>query len=146
MSPASVTPPPTRTTSCFSLRPDWHRAVSTRAEHRVGARGPVWSLRRTQHDNRERRRGGDYANNPSTTTEPSKGCCLGVLWLFGLILRSLWGLYKMHETLWFLFGVVVVCSSSGRAHCRELTPVCHDCLVVNGTSKLIINISPRHGC
>ena len=26
------------------------------------------------------------------------------------------------------------------------TPVCHDCLVVNGTSKLIINISSRHGC
>ena len=29
---------------------------------------------------------------------------------------------------------------------REETPVCHDCLVVNGTSKLIINISSRHGC
>ena len=26
------------------------------------------------------------------------------------------------------------------------TPVCHDCLVVNGTSKLIINISSRHSC
>ena len=26
------------------------------------------------------------------------------------------------------------------------TPVCHDCLVVNGTSKFIINISSRHGC
>ena len=25
-------------------------------------------------------------------------------------------------------------------------PVCLDCLVVNGTSKLIINISSRHGC
>ena len=25
------------------------------------------------------------------------------------------------------------------------TPVCHDCLVVNGTSKLIINIPSRHG-
>ena len=25
-------------------------------------------------------------------------------------------------------------------------PVCHDCLVVNGTSKFIINISSRHGC
>ena len=25
-------------------------------------------------------------------------------------------------------------------------PVCHDCLVVNGTSKSVINISSRHGC
>ena len=25
-------------------------------------------------------------------------------------------------------------------------PVCLDCLVVNGTSKLIINISSRYGC
>ena len=25
-------------------------------------------------------------------------------------------------------------------------PVCHDCLVVNGTSKLMIKISSRHGC
>ena len=24
--------------------------------------------------------------------------------------------------------------------------VCHDCLVVNGTSNFIINIPPRHGC
>ena len=45
-----------------------------------------------------------------------------------------------------LFGVVGVCSSFGRAHCREETPVCHDCLVVNGKSKLIINIPSRHGC
>ena len=36
---------------------------------------------------------------------------------------SLWGLFKIYKT-----------------------PVCHDCLVVNGTSKLIINISSRHGC
>ena len=25
-------------------------------------------------------------------------------------------------------------------------PVCHDCLVLNGTIKLVINISSRHGC
>ena len=32
-------------------------------------------------------------------------------------------------------------------HCREERPVCHDCLVVNATSKLIIiNISSWHGC
>ena len=29
---------------------------------------------------------------------------------------------------------------------QDETPVCHDCLVVNGTSKFIINISSRHGC
>ena len=28
---------------------------------------------------------------------------------------------------------------------QDETPVCHDCLVVNGTSKFIINISSRHG-
>ena len=43
-----------------------------------------------------------------------------------------------------LFGysvVFVVCTSSLQGE----EPVCHDCLV-NGTSKLIINISSRHGC
>ena len=29
---------------------------------------------------------------------------------------------------------------------RDDTPVYHDCLVVNGTSIFIINISSRHGC
>ena len=29
---------------------------------------------------------------------------------------------------------------------QDDTPICHDCLVVNGTSKFIINISSRHGC
>ena len=44
-----------------------------------------------------------------------------------------------------LFGVMIV-FVGGRAHCREERPVCHDCLVVNETSKLIINIPSRHGC
>ena len=40
---------------------------------------------------------------------------------------------------------------SGMFDCRTIlwqddTPVCHDCLVVNGTSKFIINIPLRHGC
>ena len=26
------------------------------------------------------------------------------------------------------------------------TPVCHDCLVVNGKGKFITNTSSRHGC
>ena len=29
---------------------------------------------------------------------------------------------------------------------QDETPVCHDCLVVNGTSKFTINIPSRHGC
>ena len=29
---------------------------------------------------------------------------------------------------------------------QDDTPVRHDCLVVNGTSKFVINISSRHGC
>ena len=29
---------------------------------------------------------------------------------------------------------------------QDETPVCDDCLVVNETSKSIINISLRHGC
>ena len=28
-----------------ALRPNWYRALSVRAEHRFGARGPVWRLR-----------------------------------------------------------------------------------------------------
>ena len=29
---------------------------------------------------------------------------------------------------------------------QDETPVCHDCLVVNGTSKFIINIFSWYGC
>ena len=43
-----------------------------------------------------------------------------------------------------LFGDSVVFVSWSSLQGRE--PVCHDCLVVNGTSKFIINISSRHGC
>ena len=44
-----------------------------------------------------------------------------------------------------LFGVVVVfvCWASPL---QDETPVCHDCLVVNGTSKFILYISSRPGC
>ena len=44
-----------------------------------------------------------------------------------------------------LFGesVVFVCWTTSL---QDETPVCHDCLVVNGTSKFMINISSRHGC
>ena len=43
-----------------------------------------------------------------------------------------------------LFGVVVVlvCWTSPL---QDETSESHDCLVVNGTSKFIINISSRHG-
>ena len=44
-----------------------------------------------------------------------------------------------------VLGLCSVCVldelSAGRDAC-----VCHDCLVVNGTSKFIINISSRHDC
>ena len=44
-----------------------------------------------------------------------------------------------------LFGesVVFVCWTSPL---QDETLVCHGCLVVNGTSKFIINIFSRHGC
>ena len=29
---------------------------------------------------------------------------------------------------------------------QDDTPVCHDCLVVNGANTFIINIPSRHGC
>ena len=71
-----------------------------------------------------------------------------------LDIRSLWGLYKMHKTLWLclLSGLNIsvgvlglcVCSSAGRPLCRSIC--LHDCLVVNGTSKSIINILSWHGC
>ena len=40
-------------------------------------------------------------------------------------------------------SVVFVCWTSPL---QDETPVCHDCLVANATSKFIINISSRHGC
>ena len=40
-------------------------------------------------------------------------------------------------------SVVFVCWTSPL---QDETPVYNDCLVVNGTSKFIINISSRHGC
>ena len=43
-----------------------------------------------------------------------------------------------------LFGDSVVFVSWSSLQGGE--PVCHDCLVLNGTSKLVINISSRHGC
>ena len=43
-----------------------------------------------------------------------------------------------------LFGDSVVFVSWSSLRGGE--PVCHDCLAVNGTSKLVINISSRHGC
>ena len=39
-------------------------------------------------------------------------------------------------------GVLGLCSLS----LQDDAPVCYDCLVVNGTSKFIINIPSRHGC
>ena len=44
-----------------------------------------------------------------------------------------------------LFGVVVV-FVVWTSSLQGATLVCHDCLVVNGKSKLIIDISSRHGC
>ena len=52
----------------FSTAANWHRALSARAEHRAGAQGPVWRLRQTQHGNRDRRRGGTYAQNHTAET------------------------------------------------------------------------------
>ena len=44
-----------------------------------------------------------------------------------------------------LFGECVV-FVSGTVPLQDDTPVCHDCLVMNGTSTFIINIPSRHGC
>ena len=68
---------------------------------------------------------------------------------------SLWDLYKIHETLWFclvsglnssvgVLGLCLVCQSAVQYLCRSIS--LHDCLVVNATSKFIINIPSRHGC
>ena len=54
-------------------------------------------------------------------------------------------MYKMHETLWFcsvsglntsvgVLGLSVVC-----VPLQDDTPICHDCLVVNGTNRFIIS-------
>ena len=44
---------------------------------------------------------------------------------------------------------LLVSVSLGALYCalvQDDTPVCHYCLVVNGTSAFIINIPSRHGC
>ena len=46
------------------------------------------------------------------------GGLFGGTLVIGLILRSLWSLYKIHETLW-LYLVSLQCSCGGRAHCSE---------------------------
>ena len=48
-----------------------------------------------------------------------------------------------YEWLGVLGSVVFVCWT---IPLQDDTPVCHDCLVVNGTSTFIINIPSRHGC
>ena len=50
-----------------------------------------------------------------------------------------------------LFGewLEYYCRSLGPLLCvppQDGTHVCYDCLMVNGTSKFIINIPSRHGC
>ena len=45
-----------------------------------------------------------------------------------------------------LFGGSVVVFLCWTSSLQDETPVCHDCLVVNGTRKFIINISSRRGC
>ena len=49
---------------------------------------------------------------------------------------------RRHGSVWLVCSVRLLDEpTAGRK-----TPVWHDCLVVNGTSKLIVNISSRHGC
>ena len=62
-------------------------------------------------------------------------------------IRSLWGLYKMHETLWFcLVSDRSSLSWGSVVSLQDDTLVClHDCLVVNETSKFIIYIPSRDG-
>ena len=65
-----------------------------------------------------------------------------------LDMGSLWSLYKMRETLWFclvsdLKTSVRVLGLCCVYLCRSIS--LYDCLVVNGTSKFIINIHSRHG-
>ena len=91
----------------------------------------------------------------------SKGIAVGIcLVATGVLIQKgvVWGYFgyrsDITESLGFVqdawdvmvrFGdsvVFAVCTSLLQGG----EPVCHDCLVVNGTSKLTINISSRYGC
>ena len=78
------------------------------------------------------------------------GGCLGVPWWFGLITEPL-GFVQDAQAVMVLFDEWLGVLGSGvfvvwTLPLQDDTPVCHDCLVVNGTGKFIINISSRHDC
>ena len=49
---------------------------------------------------------------------------------------------RRYDSVWWVYSVCRLKDT----HCEEETPVCHECLMVNRTSKLITNIPSRHGC
>ena len=77
-------------------------------------------------------------------TSHQVGGLFGGTLVIGLITEPL-GFVQDAWDVMVLFGVVVVvvCWTS---LLQDETPVCHACLVVNGTSNFIINIPSRHGC
>ena len=56
---------------------------------------------------------GKFLKSLRNHTSHQIGGLFGGILVIGLILRSLWALYKMHETLWFgLVSIVFVCWTS----------------------------------
>ena len=85
-----------------------------------------------------------FEESPESYLSPSRGVVWGYLdgrfdyGASGVCTRYM----RRYGSVWLVCSVRLLDEpTAGRK-----TPVCHDCLVVNGTSKLIINISSRHGC
>ena len=85
-----------------------------------------------------------FEESPESYLSPSRGAVWGYFnQRFDYGASGVFTIYvRRYGSVWLVCSVRVV---------DELTaggkrPVCHDCLVVNGTSKLIINILSRHGC
>ena len=87
---------------------------------------------------------GKFLKSLRNHTSHQVGGLFGGTLMVGLITEPL-GFVQDARDVMVLFGECVV-FVRWTSPLRDETPVCHDCLVVNGTSKFIINIPSRHGC
>ena len=91
-----------------------------------------------------------FEESPESYLSPSRGAVWGYLGgqfdvtePLGFVQDARDVMVMFEEWLAVLGSVGFVCWT---IPLQDDTPVCHDCLLVNGTSKFIMNISSRHGC
>ena len=85
-----------------------------------------------------------YEESPESYLSPSRGAVWGYFdHRFDYEASGVCTSYmRRNGSVWWVYSV----RRLDDTHCREERPICHDYLMVNGTSKLIIiDISSRHG-